>query len=66
MLPPIINEPILLFWVDPVKVAGFEILGVNFTDIEDIRGEAMGGQKGYRRTGFPKGDYPPIPLLREV
>jgi hypothetical protein len=53
--------------VDPVKVAGFEIYGVNSTDIGDIKGEAMGGQKGYQRTGFQKkGDYPPIPLLREV
>ncbi|MFH1950824.1 MAG: hypothetical protein ABIL06_04315, partial [Pseudomonadota bacterium] len=65
-LPPIINEPILLFLVDPVKIVGFEIYGVNSTDNGDIKGEAMGGQKGYRRTGFPKGDYPPIPLLREV
>jgi len=52
--------------VDPSRVAGFEIYGVNSDDIGDIKSEAMGGQKGYRRAGFPKRDYPPIPLLREV
>ena len=51
LLPPIINEPILLFLVDPMKVVGFEIHGVNSTDIGDIKGEAMGGQKGYRGAG---------------
>jgi len=30
---PRLNEPILLFLMDPSKVAGFEIYGENFTDI---------------------------------
>ena len=50
--PPILNEPILLFSVDPVKVAGFEICGVNIADIGAIKSAAMGGQTGYRRGGF--------------
>jgi hypothetical protein len=58
MPPPIATEPILVFLVDPMKVAGFEIYGVNSTDIGDIKGEAMGGQKGYRRTGFPSKGWP--------
>jgi hypothetical protein len=41
--------------VDPVKVAGFEIYGVSYTDIEDIKGEAMGGQKGISADWLPKG-----------
>ena len=55
--PPILNEPILLFWVDPVKVDGFGICGVNIADIGAIKGGAMGGQKGYRR-GAPEGTRP--------
>jgi len=49
--PPILNEPILLFSVDPVKGDGFGICGVNIADIGAIKGGAMGGQKGYRRGG---------------
>jgi hypothetical protein len=55
--PPILNEPILLFSVDPVKVDGFGICGVNIADIGAIKGGAMGGQKGYRR-GAPEGTRP--------
>jgi len=40
--------------VDPVKVAGYEICGVNSTDIGAIKGVAMGGQKGYRKAGSRK------------
>jgi len=52
--PPIFNEPIFAFSVDPVKVAGFEICGVNSTDIGAIKGVAMGGQGGYLRSGSRK------------
>ena len=55
--PPILNEPILLFSVDPVKGDGFGICGVNIADIGAIKGGAMGGQKGYRR-GAPEGTRP--------
>jgi hypothetical protein len=34
---------------------------VKSTDIGDIKGAAIGGQKRYKRTGFHKGNYPPIP-----
>ena len=44
--PPILNEPILHFSVDPVKVAGFEVCGVNIADIGAIKSAAMGGEKG--------------------
>ena len=63
MPPPIINEPILFFKVDPVKVASFEICGMNSADIGVIQGAAMGEQKRYR---IPEGDCPPTPLLHEV
>ena len=56
MSPPILNEPILLFSMDPVKVAGFEICGVNIADIWAIKGAAMGGQKGI-------GLFPGVELL---
>jgi hypothetical protein len=61
--PPIINEPILFFKVDPAEVAGFEICGMNSTDIGVIQGAAMREQKRYR---IPEGDCFPIPLLHEV
>lgn len=51
MSPQILNEPVLHFSVDPVKVDGFEICGVNIAAIGAIKGGAMGGQKGYRRGG---------------
>ena len=57
MSPQILNEPILHFSVDPVKVDGFEICGVNIAAIGAIQGAAMGGQKGYRR-GAPEGTRP--------
>ena len=57
MTPPILNEPILHFLVDPVKVDGFEVCGVNIADIGAIKGAAMGGQKGYRR-GAAEGTRP--------
>jgi hypothetical protein len=61
--PPIINEPILFFKVDPAEVASFEICGMNSTDIGVIQGAAMREQKRYR---IPEGDCFPIPLLHEV
>jgi len=54
--PPILNEPILHFSVDPVKVDGFEICGVNIAAIGAIKGAAMGGQKGI-------GLFPGVELL---
>ena len=41
--PPIFNEPILFFLGDPVKVAGFEIYGVDSADIGAIQGTAIRG-----------------------
>jgi hypothetical protein len=35
--------------LDLVKVAGFEICGMNSTDIVAIKDTAMSEQKGYRR-----------------
>jgi len=64
--PPIATEPILVFLVDPMKVAGFEIYGVNSTDIGDIKGEAMGGQKGYRGPASQGETILWSPSLREV
>jgi len=51
--PPILNEPILFYSVDPPKVAGFEICVENFTDMGAIIGTAMGGQKGVSEGGIP-------------
>jgi len=53
MPPPILNEPILFYSVDPPKVAGFEICVENFTDMGAIIGTAMGGQKGVSEGGIP-------------
>ena len=41
------NEPICFFSVDPAKVVGFEIYGMNSSDNGAIKGAAMDGQKGY-------------------
>lgn len=47
MPPPTLNEPILLFSVDPWKVAGFEIYGENFTDIGAVKGATWVDRRGY-------------------
>jgi hypothetical protein len=38
--------------VDPGKVAGFEICGMNSTDIGAIKGVASGGQERYLRASL--------------
>jgi hypothetical protein len=51
--PPILNEPIMFFSVDPPEVADFEICGLNSADNGAIKGAAMGGQKGIGGLGMP-------------